>query len=560
MVVVVYGQTIGFPYANLDDKDYVSENPHVAGGLTAQGIAWAFTETHRAAHWHPLTWLSLMLDSDLFGIEHPGGYHLTNVILHTANAVILFLLLRDLTAAVWPSAFVAAVFAVHPVHVESVVWITERKDMLSGLFGLLALWAYARYASRPSMGRYLAVVVALALGLMAKPVLVTWPAIFLLLDYWPLKRPFGFELLLEKLPLLLLAAASSAITIVAQKSAGTMISLDSTPVSGRILRAAVLYAGYVRKTFWPANLTVSTSDSSVHFWTALAAVTLLVTVTVLALWCARGGHRSMAVGWLWFLIAMLPTIGLIQVGAQVEADRFLYLPQIGLCLAVAWAAASWLPQRNGRLRCIFAVAAGLSVSGLAVCAWRQTAYWRDSIVLWDHALELAPGDYYIRYTRANALADHGRMKEAIAEYQRSLAINPKYADTYDNLGAALGTCEQFDDAIACFQKALALQPDLAAAHGNLGVALLRRDRAEDLGDAIIHLRKALDYDRDSTTMQNALGIGLMRAKKFDEAIDLFQQVLKLKPDDIGARQNLEFVRALKRETPPSAPPIHNGSP
>jgi tetratricopeptide (TPR) repeat protein len=550
LVAIVYSQAASFPFANIDDNEYVSENGHLAGGLSGSGIVWAFTEMHRGGHWHPVTWLSLMLDSELYGIDHPSGYHVTNIILHAVNAVVLFLLLREVTGDKWPSALAAAVFAAHPARVESVVWITERKDVLSGLFGLLALWAYARYARLPSAGRYLAVAAALALGLMAKPMLVTWPLLFLLLDYWPLNRFAGRitlrrlgPLVVEKLPLMLLVAASAAVAVLAQRSAGAIISLQSMPFSARICRAGVLYAGYIRKTLWPANLTIYCGDSPAHFWPALGAGTLLLLLTAAALWGARRGQRWLAVGWLWFLAALLPTIGLVQVGVQVEADRFLYLPQIGLCVAVAWAASHALRRRGSRLRCAGGAAAALVVAGLAACAWQQAAYWRDSIVLWDHALQCAEGDYFVRYTLANALTDHGRMEEAITLYERSLAINPNFADSYDNLGSALATCGRFEAAISSFRTALAINPDLAVAHGNLGVALLRRGRAEDVDEAVEHFRKALDAKRDDPAAHNALGFGLLQARKFDEAISEFQQALEIKPDYVAARQNLDRARA-----------------
>ena len=297
-VFVVFGQTVSFAFINLDDNDYVFKNPHLAGGFSRQGIVWAFTNTRHSAYWAPLTWLSLMLDSELYGLDHSGGYHLTNVMLHAASSVVLFLLLRQMTGGLWPSAFAAAVFAVHPTRVESVAWVTERKDVLSGLFGLLAMWAYARYARSPSVGRYLPVAIALALGLMAKPMLVTWPFLFLLLDYWPLQRRLGPGVLLEKVPLLLLVAASSTVTIIAQRSGGAIVSLQWTSISERICRAAVLYWVYLSKTFWPLNLAACSGYSgelSVSFWPVLSAGMLLALLTGAAVWGARGDSA----GWWW---------------------------------------------------------------------------------------------------------------------------------------------------------------------------------------------------------------------------------------------------------------------
>ncbi len=393
-VIAVFGQTAGHDFVSLDDGDYVYRNRHVLAGLTREGIVWAFTESHLSSHWHPLTWLSLMADAQMLRPrEGPpdlarlaAGMHLTNVALHAANAVLLFLVLRAMTAATWRSALVAAVFAVHPLHVESVAWITERKDVLSGLFGLLALAAYAWYARRPSLLRYLSVAAALALGLMAKPMLVTWPLLFLLLDYWPLGRvnggwwsadgkepeqtpstvhrppstvhrpPFTSlpRLVVEKIPLLLLVAVSAAVTFLAQRASGAVITLESVPISARTARAAVLYAAYLGKTLWPANLAsvpVYSAAPMESTWTALGAGVLLGLLTAAALWGAWRGQRWLAVGWFWYVGTLLPVIGLVQVNWQVMADRFLYLPQIGICVALVWGARTCLRGGLKSFRC-----------------------------------------------------------------------------------------------------------------------------------------------------------------------------------------------------------------
>ena len=387
-VIAVFGQTAGHDFVNCDDDDYVYENRHVLGGLSGAGTAWAFTQHDVSAQWQPLTLLSLMTEAQVLKpragppdrTRLAAAMHLVNVALHAANAVILFLLLRGMTAAVWRSALTAALFAVHPLHVESVAWITERKDVLSGLFGLLAIASYAWYARRPNVARYLLVATALSLGLMAKPMLVTWPLLFLLLDYWPLGRvqkgrkgerergrkgdtdhlprslspfpPFSPSLLLvEKIPLFLLAAASSAVTLLAQRSAGSVISLESVPIFTRIARAAALYVAYLGETFWPVNLAALYPGGPLEgYGPALGAVVLLALLTAAALWGAWRGQPWLAVGWFWYLGTLVPTIGLVQVGLQVMADRFLYLPQIGLCVALVWGVGSRGAGEKGRKR------------------------------------------------------------------------------------------------------------------------------------------------------------------------------------------------------------------
>ena len=479
-VIAVFGQTAGHDFVNFDDDDYVYENRHVRGGLTGEGIAWAFTDSHLSAHWHPLTWLSLMADAQVL---RPGegpldrarlaaGMHLVNVALHAANAVLLFLVLRAMTASTWPSALVAAVFAVHPLHVESVAWITERKDVLSGLFGLLALGAYAWYARGPSVVRYLLVAAALALGLMAKPVLVTWPLVFLLLDYWPLGRfsqrrvggagksssdgalrepaqntderfqgsdsvrnppvsqrfaPRTLQVLIvEKIPLLLLVAASAVVTFLAQRSGGD----GHLPGIRANIRTDCPRGGAVRRL--PRQDPLAGESGSLvsrraggEFWPALGAGVLLALLTAGALWGAWRGQRWLAVGWFWYLGTLLPTIGLVQVGSQVMADRFLYLPQIGLCVALVWGAATWpalAPYRRWPLAAS-AGAAGGRPYGLCLATDLVLAEQRDVV---DPHVGLYLAEFDRPQQPRPRLGRRGQIDEAIAHYRKALEINPDY--------------------------------------------------------------------------------------------------------------------------------------
>ena len=540
-VVAVFGQTARHDFVSFDDDLYVYENRHVQAGLTGEGIVWAVTQSH-FSNWHPLTWLSLMADAHFLRPKQgpldlarlAAGMHLVNVALHAANVLILFLVLRAMTATLWPSAFVAAVFAVHPLHVESVAWITERKDVLSGLFGLLALAAYTWYARGPSVIRYLIVAAALTLGMMAKSMLVTWPLVFLLLDYWPLQRRLSFRLILEKVPLLLLVAAFAAVTFLAHRGGGSVASLESVSISQRIARAAVLYVVYLGKSFWPVNLALYPAQGLESYWTAAGAGVLLALVTAGALWGARCGQRWLAVGWFWYLGALAPTIGLVQVGAQVMADRFLYLPQIGVCAAVAWGAAHAAGFWHSR-RWVFAVVAALALAGLIACAWQQTSYWRGSEQLWSHALICDSNNGIAHDNLGRVLADRGEIDEAITHYRRALEIQPDHAGAHNNLGLALVRRGRIDEAISHYRRALAINPEFAGAANNLGIVLASRGEVDE---AIAHYRRALEIQPELAEAHNNLGRALASRGQVDEAIAHYRQALEIRPELAEAHNNL----------------------
>jgi protein O-mannosyl-transferase len=639
-VIAVFGQTARHDFINLDDDDYVYENPHIQAGLTAAGIAWAFSNRDVSAQWQPVTLLSLMADvQSLASGEGPpdrlgdrrddrlddrarlaARIHVTNVALHAVNSILLFLLLRAMTGSQWRSAFAAALFAVHPLHVESVAWVSERKDVLSGLFGLLALWAYVVYARGPHVVPYLCVVVALALGLMAKPMLVTWPFLFLLLDYWPLRRqgatqsvlgreqgergllpaphsllpaPAGRRdlhwLILEKLPLLLLVGISAAIAYFAQLSGGTVISLRTAPVYQRIARAAVIYVEYLGKMFWPANLSAVYSAQDVAgFWPASAAVALLVFVTITVVWRARRGEPWLATGWFWYLGTLLPVIGLVQVGSAVVADRFVYLPQIGISIALAWAVADLAKFQISNLRsqisnvkfrtshvirrsvayCSLVALSSLTLSALAVCAWRQTCHWRDSEALWNHALTCNPRNASAHLYLGMVFAVRRQSDESIAQYRLALSINPKLEQAEYNLGAALGARGQVDEAHDCYVKALEIRPGDKMAHNNLGLILAARGQADA---AAVHYRAALQSDPNFVEARYNLGMLLTHHGQLDEAIAQFEQILKSDPDNalphfglaepLARRGNIERALAEVRraiEIKPDFAEAHNG--
>ena len=564
-VGLVFGQTIRHEFVNLDDNKYVYENPLVRGGLRAQKIGEAFTQSH-AANWVPLTWLSLMGDYELHGL-HAGGYHLTNVLLHAVTTVLLFLVLTQMTGRIWPSALVAALFAVHPLRVESVAWVTERKDVLSGLFFALALGAYVGYVRhRPSLARYAAVMVVFALGLMSKAMLVTLPLVLLLLDYWPLGRwaaspcrratlrhgkegalvdranfleavlgrfPSPWHLVIEKLPLLVLVAGSCLVTVCVQGEA--LAANEFVPLSWRLGNAPISYVTYLSQFLYPASLAVlyPPLGLDVPLWKVLAAVLIVLGITAAAL-AARRKRPYLLVGWLWFLGMLLPVIGLVRVGLTAVADRFTYLPQIGLCIALAWAAGdvyrSW-PHRRG----VCGMASALLLAILMGCAWRQTSFWRDSETLWTHTLACTARNSVAHNSFGVVLTNQGRHDEAIVQYQAALEIDPEYQEAYCNLGTALAGRGQYGEAIACYQKALQIQPDFMPAHCNLGRVLAEQGR---LDEAILHDEKAVEIQPDNAEAHATLANHLGSRGRFAEAAAQYQRVLEIVPDDADAHYGL----------------------
>jgi len=503
----------------------------VAQGLTLKGIVWAFS--FHAANWHPLTWLSHMLDCQLYGL-HPAGHHLTNVLLHTATVIALFLVLRRMTGALWRSAFVAALFAIHPLRVESVAWVAERKDVLSGLFFMLTIGAYVRYARRPwSPPRYGLVALLFAMGLMCKPMLVTLPVVLLLLDYWPLRRVASAgRLVVEKLPLLALSAASCVLTLLAQNEA--MSSTASTPVPLRFANALATSMIYLGQMIWPVGLAVfyPFPHNGLTAWEVALAGTLLAGFSVAA-WAERRKQPWLLMGWLWYLAMLLPVVGFIQVGGQAHADRYTYLPQIGIYVAVTWLVAEWRVSRTA----LGSLMAGV-LAVLMVCAWKQTAYWKTSETLWTHTLGCTTGNDVAHNNLGDVLFQKGRVDEAITHFQQTLQISPNYKDTHYNLATALMQKGRVDEAITQYREALQLKPDHADAHVNLGNALRQMGREEE---AIIQYQKALQITPESANAHNNLGIVLSQKGRADEAITQFQKALQIKPDSADVHNNLGSV-------------------
>lgn len=554
--IALYWQIGDHQFINLDDDLYVYENGAVREGLTAHGIMWAF-QTFQAANWHPLTWLSHMLDVQLYGLN--AGRHLyTNLVLHVLSTLLLFLALRRMTAIVWRSAFVAAIFALHPLRVESVAWVAERKDVLSTFFWMLTLLAYARYAERTeSWGRYLLVVAGLALGLLAKPMLVTLPFVLLLLDWWPLnrlrwQREEGFAalyakalpLIREKLPLFALIAASSVMTYIAQQSGGAVKSLNRFPLPVRLSNAAIAYASYIGKMLWPGELAVYYPyDRTPSTARVILALLLLLSVTALVIKMARR-RGYLLTGWLWYLGTLVPVIGLVQVGEQALADRYTYVPLIGLSLMIVWGAADLMDGwKHGRV--VAPVAAAVLLILMCGLTWRQIGYWRDNITLYEHTLSVTTDNYVIQTNLGYALTKAGRRTEAIEHLNEALRIEPLFFEAHNSLGAALVEEKRFDEALAHFDLALRLQPRVAKVHSNLGAALGMLGR---LDEAAAHLNDALRLDPTYPKAHLNLGIVLIGQGKNQEAARQLAEAVRLEPDSAEAHNAYGYALGALGQT------------
>jgi len=534
--LVVYAPVWRHDFVRFDDPEYVTENPWVRRGVTADGVRWAFASAH-SANWHPLTWLSHMLDCQLWGLR-AGPHHATNVLLHAASSVILLGVLIDMTGAVWRSALVAFLFALHPLHVESVAWVAERKDVLAGLCWILTLAAYVRYARRPGFGTYTAVVASFVMGLLAKPMVVTLPFVLLLLDVWPLRRVADRSalrpLVVEKLPLVALAAAASVVTFIVQRGAGAMSSFESHPVSTRAANALVSYAAYLGKTAWPTGLAVFYPyREGVPPWQLGAAATVLALVSLVA---TRAPY--LLVGWLWYLGTLVPVIGLVKVGEQAMADRFTYLPLVGVFVMVAWGVPEMLRAQDGRR--LVAVGAA-AVAACAVVSAVQLGYWRDSETLFRRALAVTHDNVLAHTNLGTVLATSGRIDEAIGHYEAALRIRPDDAKTHTNLGMALAAKGDRAAAIAEYRSALAVRPDYAVAHYDLGLALAETGR---LDDAIAEYATAIRVDPDYAKAHANLGWALAEQGKLPEAVVQYREALRIDPDLAVTHNNLAV--ALER--------------
>ena len=546
VTTLAYVPALQAGFVNYDDYTYVLKNPHVSSGLSASGIAWAFTTSH-AANWHPLTWISHMIDCDVWGVR-PAGHHLTNLLLHLASTLTLFFFLRRATGAPWRTLTVAALFALHPLHVESVAWVAERKDVLSGLLGLLTMLAWVRYAERPGAGPYLLALVAFAAGLLAKPMLVTLPFVLLLLDFWPLGRArlggvslSARRLLLEKIPFFALSAVSAAITYSAQHAAGAVATVDEVPLAERFGNAMISCLAYLWRMVWPSGLAVFYPlPAAVPLWKTAAAAIVLLAATAAAVLGIRRRPWA-AVGWLWYLGMLVPVLGFVQVGLQAMADRYTYLPLIGAFIVVVWGSADFAAGR-GRVAAVMAVLVPAVTVALAATSFRQAVTWKDSETLFARVFEVAGENYVTHYHLANVLAGQGRNDEAIAHYERALALRPGAAAAHNNLATALMARGDLDEARRHCEEALRLKPDYAEAHNNLGSTLARSGGREE---GIRQYEEALRLKPDYPEARNNLGVSLGVLGRHDEAAAQFEKALGERPDFVDARVNLGFLRQMQ---------------
>jgi Flp pilus assembly protein TadD len=556
----VFHQTLAHDFVNFDDHVYVYENPLVIRGLSTEGIIGAFTHTH-ARNWHPLTTVSHMLDCQLFGLN-AGGHHLTNVILHTISVLLLFLVLKQMTGALWQSAFVAGLFAIHPLHVESVAWIAERKDVLSAVFFMLTLGAYSRYARGPSAARYLLVALLFACGLMSKPMLVTLPFVLLLLDYWPLGRIGGQKsegerrlrrLITEKVPLFALSALSCIATLFAQRQGPSAI--DQLPFLWRLNNTFVSYITYIWQMLWPARLAVfyPHPNNRLPLVEVILAIAFLVGITLVVIYLRRT-KPYLVTGWFWYLGMLVPVIGLVQVGEQAHADRYTYLPQIGLYITVAWTVGDLFLESAPRVRrALIGVAAAITIVSLGVRAIVQASYWKNSETLWNHTLAVT-GENDVAYNNLGFLfLRRGELDKAISEFQAALDIRSRNTETHYSLGAALiqnnlgnafARKQLWGEAINYLQEAVRLRPDYADAYFNLGSVLFQQGRIER---AIDQWQKALAIrPRDAETHRNVAG-ALRKQGNVKGAIAEYEQVLNITPEDSVALNNLAWILAASSD-------------
>jgi Flp pilus assembly protein TadD len=550
---------------SFDDDLVVTSNIHVQSGLNWEGVKWSFSHPVNSI-WHPLTVLSHMLDCQLFGMK-PWGHHLTSVLLHAANTVLLFLLLRQMTGACWRSALTAAVFGLHPLHVESVAWVAERKDVLSTFFGLLSLICYVRYAQRqgarnkeqgtsiPSiLTPYFLSLFFFALGLMSKPMLVTWPLVMLLLDWWPLDRfkaqGSGFRVLglaWEKLPFFGLSTILCVVTYLVQQRTGLLTSVEILPLDARIGNALISYCRYVGKLFWPVNLAVLYPHPG--YWPmrlVLPAGGVLLVVTVLFV-LARRQYPFLLVGWLWFIGTLVPVIQLIQTGDHALADRYTYIPSVGVLILTIWGVYELTGRWRGQ-RITLLVASCTTIVLCFVVARLQLRYWTDSETLWRHTLEVTENNPIAHNGLGVTLNMKGRTDEAISQFQEAIRLLPNYAKAYNNLGVAFDEKNQIDEAVRCYREAIRLASDYAATHNNLGIVLGRKGQ---INEAIDQFQEAIRLKPDYAEAHYNLGTALGMEGRTDEAIGQFQEAIRLKPDFAEAHSNLIHALELK-----NVPPAH----
>jgi len=594
VIVIPYRQVVHFDFVGYDDELYVTENLNVQNGISAKGIQWAFTAFH-SANWHPITWLSHMLDYELFGLN-PGGHHWTNVELHIANTVLLFIIFLKMTGMIWRSAFVAALFALHPLHVESVAWISERKDVLSTFFGLLTILAYCRYVKIPNLKQYFLLLLLLSLGLMAKPMLVTLPFVLLLLDFWPLERLrlkhnrarpsegktyFGtkgfLRLILEKIPFFIPVVISSILTFLAQKSEGAVKALEALSLKIRIANALVSYVNYVSKAIWPANLAVfyPHPGNTLPAWKIFGAALLIALAMIFSI-RMYNRYPYVLIGLLWYLGTLVPVIGLVQVGDQAMADRYTYTPLIGLLIIFSWGTFDLLKKWECK-KIFFGVSAIIILTVLAANTFSQLRHWKNGITLFEHAVKVTENNYQAQNNLGTALGSVD-LDRAISHYKQALKIKPNYARANYNLGLALYEKGDYEASILHFRKALKINPEDTSVRNNLANVMVLQGKPHEaisqykamlkinsenadahhnlayvlstqgkLDEAVLHYKEALRINPEYTKAHYNMGNILFKQGKMKEAVTHYSEVIKIRPDYVQAYNKIGLILAKQRK-------------
>jgi len=595
VTLAVYWQVLDNDFVHYDDGVYVTENLRVHKGVTFDNLTWAVTSS-LASNWHPLTWISHMIDCQLYGLN-PKGHHLTSLLFHVANTLLLLLILVRMTGALWQCSFVAALFALHPLHVESVAWVAERKDVFSTFFMMLTVWAYLLYVKKGKVRRYMLVVLFFVLGLMSKPMLVTLPFILLMLDFWPLGRLCHihescnvvtgqqtnerldiFRLLWEKVPFFALAVVSSIVTFIVQERGGAVKLLELYSIQTRIINAFVAYIEYIMNMIWPVKLAVlyPHPGNSLPLWKGVVAGLVLVLITILVIRKARK-IPYLAVGWFWYVVTLIPVIGIVQVGSQAMADRYTYITLIGLFVIIAWGVNDLLSKWPHR-KISFGILAAILLSILIVLTWKQVQYWENSITLFKHtlkhtsnnaiihnnlgvayndsgkykeaieelkqAIRIVPDDAMAHSNLGVAYNDSGKYKEAIEVCKKSIRINPDYAKAHFNLGVAYGESGMYKEAIEASKKAIKIDPDYAMAHSNLGIAYGESGMYKE---AIEASKKAIRIDPDYAKAHYNLGYAYLSSSMHKEAIDVYRQVIRIEPDSAKAHFGLGYAYVLSND-------------
>ena len=602
---MIYGQVGSFDFVNWDDGLYITENVYVQKGLSEEGFTWAFTTSH-AGNWHPITWLSHMLDCELYGLN-PAGHHYTSIAFHIANTLILFFVLFRMTGALWKSAFVAALFAVHPLHVESVAWVSERKDVLSTFFGLLMIDAYYRYVKAPQLKNYLLVIIFLSIGLMSKPMLVSFPFVLLLLDFWPLKRiqfknnsdlqsekstyygPKGiFPLIVEKIPLFMLAVIICILTFFIQRSGGVVVPIEALPIKTRIANALISYVGYVLKAIWPYKLSYyyPYSIGTFSVWQICGAALLIISVIWGAIYLSRQ-YPYVLVGLLWYFGTLVPVIGLVQVSSQAMADRYTYIPLIGLFIVIVWGVPDIL--KKGQYRKIFlCVLAIIILSALTTRAFFQASHWKNSIALFKNAvkinennnhalnnlitalvdngnydeaflylsraLKMDPQREDLRMNLANILFLKGKPGEAISQYNEILQTDPENADLHYNLAFVLSSQKKYNEAIRHYNETLSIDPKYSKAHYNLGDIYFNQGYTTE---AFMHYAEVIKLKPDYFQAYNKLGVILSKQGKLNKAKVFFSKAIQIDPNYSEAHKNLKALNQALSSRGEINSPMHD---